>query len=92
LVTRRYDEWGNVALDGLHERFQHMSLPPDFEGNEELRDKLEGILAEDQDEDKMKSLEEFIEVGGGAVGVGRFLGFTAFGRPVLAQPCWRVWD
>jgi hypothetical protein len=40
-----------------------MQYPPDFENSRELRDKLESILAEDEDEEKAKGLQEFVEVG-----------------------------
>lgn len=58
----RFDEWGNVDLEGVNERFRSLAFPPDFRGNEEMRAALDAILREDEDEDKMKGLEEFLEV------------------------------
>lgn len=57
-----FDEWGNVDTSGLHASFRHLPYPPDFQGNAELSALLEAILAEDEDEDKQKGLEEFLEV------------------------------
>ncbi len=51
-----------MDASGLHERFRHLPYPPDFQGNRELSALLEAILAEDEDEDKQKGLEEFLEV------------------------------
>ena len=51
-----------MDVSNLNERFQHLTYPPDFRRNDEMRDKLEAILMEDEDEDKMKGLEEFLEV------------------------------
>lgn len=64
LIVRSFDEYGNVDLTHQHERFRDHSYPPDFEKNEKMRDYLETVLAEDEaeDEDKMKALEEFVEV------------------------------
>ena len=62
--TDSFDEWGNVDASGLHARFRHLPYPPDFQGNPELSALLEAILAEDEDEDKQKGLEEFLEVRG----------------------------
>lgn len=55
-----------MDLTHQHERFREHSYPPDFEKNEKMRDFLETVLAEDEaeDEDKMKALEEFVEVRG----------------------------
>jgi len=58
----RFDEWGNADLEGVNERFRSLAFPPDFRGNEEMRAALDAILREDEDEDKMKGLEEFLEV------------------------------
>lgn len=58
----RFDEWGNVDVEGVNERFRSLAFPPDFRGNEEMRVALDAILREDEDEDKMKGLEEFLEV------------------------------
>lgn len=51
-----------MDASGLHARFRHLPYPPDFQGNPELSALLEAILAEDEDEDKQKGLEEFLEV------------------------------
>lgn len=66
-----YDEYGNLDVSAQHERFRDLTYPPDFEKNLKMRDMLEEILAEaqegeDEDEDKMKALEEFVEVRGSA--------------------------
>lgn len=78
-----FDEWGNVDASGLHARFRHLPYPPDFQGNPELSALLEAILAEDEDEDKQKGLEEFLEVrglclcGGLGCGGGEFIDLVA---------------
>lgn len=62
ILGYKFDEWGNTNLEDVHERFRELAFPPDFRGNEEMRAMLDAILREDEDEDKMKGLEEFLEV------------------------------
>ena len=62
ILGYRFDEWGNVDTEGVNERFAHLAFPPDFRGNADMQAALDAILREDEDEDKMQGLEEFLEV------------------------------
>jgi len=64
MALGRFDEFGSLVTEDVDEEWSDHFYPPNFENNMELRDRLEEILLRDVDDDpdKMRSLEEFVEV------------------------------